>query len=547
MKRCAVYTIEAFVRSTQKVTVAAAIVTVPHSTPNPLQLLESCAPRAPLTLWRLQDEEQKMQFLQSICTACDTAVQENKEQELRVFCRWNKLVENIMCFAKHFHSSESTDLILVALQGMRDCSNSHTQVAATMMDALMDNFKPTPDDVQRIVTAIHRWRKLITEKRPNRIIWGVLHWLAASDPHAVTLSLLRCSPTCDNDTWELWKMVLSSVDVVPKMVQEILQLLEMAPLNQETKIGSLPLAATITLHEIVQHEQYDPQVRLYFPELFVALIFQMVSSRKRKMMEVIAVMVDLFCPSTPTSAIRIVVEVLHNLLQCAGLGHLAHYMERHGLWGQLLGAATWRDGLRTLARLMVKNYRHQCTPIFSHVHMLLQNHQLHWREVPAMVFYMEMQSCWEFRTNFCPGNIFRKYIRSEHPQSQELALRGLCILNARSMHLLLPDVLTWLQDTRADVKLQALQLLHNIVAQHPGHLRDELSQLAVHLLSCFNEDNVEVRCLSMELFAQLLVLPGKRRLLPHLETSLLPLFFHMNEEIPRVAKVGAARGLVRSL
>ncbi|OXB52143.1 hypothetical protein ASZ78_009349, partial [Callipepla squamata] len=151
----------------------------------------------------------------------------------------------VLCFAKHFHSSENTDLILVALQGMRDCSNYHTQVAATMMDALMDNFKPTPDDVQRIVTAIHRWRKLITEKRPNRIIWGVLHWLAASDPHAVTLSLLRCSPTCDNDTWELWKMVLSSVDVVPKMVQEILQLLEMAPLNQETKIGSLPLAVSL--------------------------------------------------------------------------------------------------------------------------------------------------------------------------------------------------------------------------------------------------------------------------------------------------------------
>ncbi|OXB51691.1 hypothetical protein ASZ78_002410, partial [Callipepla squamata] len=148
----------------------------------------------------------------------------------------------VLRFAKHFHSSENTDLILVALQGVRDCSNSHTQVAATMMAALMDSFKPTPDDVQRIVTAIHRWRKLITEKRPNRIIWGVLHWLAASDPHAVTLSLLRCSPTCDNDTWELWKMVLSSVDVVPKMVQEILQLLEMAPLNQETKIGSLPLA-----------------------------------------------------------------------------------------------------------------------------------------------------------------------------------------------------------------------------------------------------------------------------------------------------------------
>ncbi|OXB52332.1 UNVERIFIED_CONTAM: hypothetical protein H355_004488, partial [Colinus virginianus] len=439
-------TIEAFVRSTDKVTVAAAIAAVPHSPPNPLQLQESCDPRAPLTLWRLQDEEQKMRFLQSICTVCDTAVEEKKEQDLRIFCRRNKLVENIMellseeprgklcselrqqamaaitalsaveavledkiplltvCFqsivplpseqnldislysrvgwkspqeeeqeklkewedddeislftsttdivlrfATHFHSSENTDLILVALQGMRDCSNYNTLVAANMMAALIDNFKPTANDVQQIVTAIHRWRKLITEKRPKRIIRRALHWLADSDPRAVTLSLLRCSPTCDKDMWEVWKIVLSSEDVVPQIVQQLLQLLEMAPLSQETKIGSLPLAATIALHEIVQHEQYGPQLHLYFPELFVALIFQMVSSGVLTPMEVTAVMADPFCPSAPTSALRIVVEVLHNLLQCVGLEHLAHYMERHGLWGQLLGAATWRDGLCTLA------------------------------------------------------------------------------------------------------------------------------------------------------------------------------------------------------
>ncbi|OXB51867.1 UNVERIFIED_CONTAM: hypothetical protein H355_012699, partial [Colinus virginianus] len=463
VKPSAVDTIEAFVRSTDK------------------------------------DEEQKMRFLQSICTVCDTAVQENKEQDLRIFCRRNKLVENIM------------ELLSEEPRG-KLCSELRQQAMAAItalsaVEAVLEDKIPLltvcfqsilllPSEqnldislysrVQQIVTAIHRWRKLITENRPKRIIRHALHWLADSDPRAVTLSLLRCSPTCDKDMWELWKIVLSSEDVVPQIVQQLLKLLEMAPLSQETKIGSLPLAATIALHEIVQHEQYGPQLHLYFPELFVALIFQMVSSGVLTPMEVTAVMAGPFCPSAPTSALRIVVEVLHNLLQCAGLEHLAHYMERHGLWGQLLGAATWRDGLCTLARLMVKNYCHQCTPIFSHVHMLLQDHQLHWREVPAMAFYIEMQSCLEFRTNFCPGNIFRKYICSEHPQSQELALRGLRLLNARSMHLLLPDVLTWLQDTRVDVKLQALQLLHNIVAQHPGHLRDKLSQLAVHLLSCFN-------------------------------------------------------------
>ncbi|OXB51578.1 hypothetical protein ASZ78_007679 [Callipepla squamata] len=237
------------------------------------------------------------------------ALQEQEPEKLKEWedddetSLFTSTMDIVLRFAKHFHSSENTDLLLVALQGMRDCSN-YTLVAANMISALIGNFKPTTNDVQRIVTAIHRRRKVITEKQPKRIIQRALHWLAASDPHAVTLSLLRCSPTCDKDTWDLWKMALSSVHVVLKMLQQLLQLLEMAPLSQETEIGILPLAATITLHEIIQREQYGPQVRLYFPELFVALIFLMVSSGALTPMEVTAVMADLFCPSAPTSAIR---------------------------------------------------------------------------------------------------------------------------------------------------------------------------------------------------------------------------------------------------
>lgn len=55
------------------------------------------------------------------------------------------------------------------------------------------------------------------------------------------------------------------------------------------------------------------------------------------------------------------------------------------------------------------------------------------------------------------------------------------------MQLLLPDALLWLQDMRADIKLQAIHLLQDIVAQRPASIRGVLSQLAVQLLSCFNE------------------------------------------------------------
>ena len=50
----------------------------------------------------------------------------------------------------------------------------------------------------------------------------------------------------------------------------------------------------------------------------------------------------------------------------------------------------------------------------------------------------------------------------------------------------------------------------------------------------------------MELFALLLEAPGRKQLLLQAERSLLPLFIHMNEDIPNVAQVGAACGVTGS-
>eukprot|EP00076_Gallus_gallus_P035634 XP_025001172.1 uncharacterized protein LOC112530860 [Gallus gallus] len=154
-------------------------------------------------------------------------------------------------------------------------------------------------------------------------------------------------------------------------------------------------------------------------------------------------------------------------------------------WGQPPSPAS---ALPLPRRVMLKNCRDQCRPIFRHLQNLLQYHQLQWREVPAMAFYFELWSCQgHHEDDTCPQKIFRKYIRSKQPKSRELALRGLRNLYAGRMQLLLPDALLWLQDMRADIKLQAIHLLQDIAAQHPASIRGVLSQLAVQLLSCFNE------------------------------------------------------------
>ncbi|XP_048784338.1 maestro heat-like repeat family member 5 [Lagopus muta] len=321
------------------------------------------------------------------------------------------------------------------------------------------------------------------------------------------------------------------------MVRELLRLLEMAPLGLETESGTLTVAAATALYKLLQNLEYGPQLRLLFPELFVLLVIQLVSSGELGPLEATAITEEPFRPSAPTSAISMVMEALRLLLLCADMDNLALCMETQDLWAQLLGAATWRNGLRSLAKVMLRKCQSQSSCIFSHLQNLLRFHQLQWREVPAMALYFEMWSCQGPRDDdSCTEKIFRKYIASKRPESRELALRGLQDLYAGRTQLLLPDVLRWLQDVRADVKLQAMRLLRGILAQHPASIPGALGQLAVLLLSCFNEDDVELRWRSMELFALLLEAPGRKQLLPEAERSLLPLFIHMNEDIPNVAQ-----------
>ena len=67
--------------------------------------------------------------------------------------------------------------------------------------------------------------------------------------------------------------------------------------------GCFPQAAT-ALHKLLQYLDYGPQVRLVFPELFVALIIQLVSAGPLAPLEIIAITEDPFRQSAPTSAIR---------------------------------------------------------------------------------------------------------------------------------------------------------------------------------------------------------------------------------------------------
>ena len=43
-------------------------------------------------------------------------------------------------------------------------------------------------------------------------------------------------------------------------------------------------------------------------------------------------------------------ETAHSLLLCAEMDNLAFSMDTHNLWARLQGAATWQNGLHSLAK-----------------------------------------------------------------------------------------------------------------------------------------------------------------------------------------------------
>ncbi|XP_021269039.1 uncharacterized protein LOC110406611 [Numida meleagris] len=312
---------------------------------------------------------------------------------------------------------------------------------------------------------------------------------------------------------------------VPEILQELLRVLGSAPLKEAGESGGLPLTAATVLRRILRCRRYGRQLHALFPGLFLELVFQMLGNAEDE---------DVDEVSPP---IGMVLDLALDLLLFADLHELVEEMDACGIWKQLLCRDTWRSSIYSLARVMVQKCRHRRARIFAHLQKLLLHHELQWREVSAITLYVELRRYEELRVeDTCAEQIFRKYIRSEQLKSWEQAVYGLRSLYSGRQQLLLPDALQWLQDARPNMKVEAMRVLRYLVLEYPDSTRSVCGQLATQLLSCFNEDDMNVRWSSMRLFKLLLLQLGNRQLLPQAERSLLLLCIHLNEDLPKMAQ-----------
>ncbi|XP_064369370.1 maestro heat-like repeat-containing protein family member 7 isoform X2 [Dromaius novaehollandiae] len=455
-------------------------------------------------------------------------------------------------FSKCLQPSERTDIILTAIRGMRSFSAYDTQAAAHMLDVLVTDDASQLEQVPEIVRCVCRSLVSIPEVSARHSLNRALLALTCAYPDEVVMSLLHCSPSCNSAAKAMWRVMVSEAGAAEKVLRELLSVLEdWAPcktsISDGDHTGILSLAASRVLHAILRQPICPPEVQLFFPQLLLALLFQ-ISFALEMVPEEVAIFwgecqQDWCAPSSP---IRCTVEALKALLCSASYESRVLAMERKGAWDMLLTAETHHRGVAVLAREMTKAPRPQRAWIFHQLAALLSREEPS-HEIPAMAFLVELLVCADLSgEDKRVLKLFQRHLQSQSTVMRGLVLRGLLMLckrpeMARKVQALLPVIMECLQDADRDTCTKALVGLNNML-----HLLDDgqraspiTLQLAQKLLPLLDDESSCVRKLSIQLLKdvmEMVVGTARQQMEQQVQRSLLPLFFHLHDQVQSVAQ-----------
>ncbi|XP_068035042.1 maestro heat-like repeat-containing protein family member 9 [Anomalospiza imberbis] len=128
-----------------------------------------------------------------------------------------------------------------------------------------------------MVRYIHQWlmANQFAEHRLNRALLD----LTKEQPADVVMTLLRVAPSCDRAALTMWKSIMCSPRTAEPAQLILLDVLGSWPehstcTSDGDKTGVFVLAATVVMWKILQMPCVPHVVTVYFPRLFVHLLFQ---------------------------------------------------------------------------------------------------------------------------------------------------------------------------------------------------------------------------------------------------------------------------------
>ncbi|XP_065605768.1 maestro heat-like repeat-containing protein family member 7 [Cyrtonyx montezumae] len=493
-----------------------------------------------------------------------------KKPQLRV--RWQTLFyeqisqENnaskiFKMFLRYLLYPERVDVFLMAIKSMTEPRLHSTELAAHMVDVLAAEAHFPPGQVQKMVKMIYSSLPSIKAEPALESLGRALLVLASKHPREVVRSLLGCSPTCTSAAVTMWRAMLSEPPAVEKVLQELLQVLTNHSLCQmSASTGDRPrvlaLAAARTIPELLQLPLILKEAETIFPQLFLALLYQVSFTTELTLQEV-----GIFWEEhrqDQLTPVRAAVHSLKVLLCSVGLQRQMEAIQEGGGWDALLSAVTHLQGVQVVARVMRELPRALRVPIFHQLVELLST-KFCSGETVATVFLVEMLQCADLGEELRRVvSVFSTHLQSRSAGTQQLVLRGVLQLSkrqdtARKMLGLLPCITKQLQDADSGARAVALPVLSTLLRLLEGRkLSLAALELAGNLPALFEDESGTVRQLSIHLFLDTLsFVEGreKKKMRKEVYRSLVSLCLHLHDEEESVAKasqeafLGAARFL----
>ncbi|CAM4616346.1 unnamed protein product [Lepidochelys kempii] len=161
---------------------------------------------------------------------------------------WFTNTSNIaMMFGKYFNPSERMDVLLTAIEGMRDTSVHDSVAARHVLHVILWVPSPSLERVSEAVMSVYHNLDSISEPLAQQQLLKALVVLGDQYSEEVVTTLLGCSLSCDSVAVEMWRVLTSHPKTAEKVLRELLDRLQERPLRQHHDIsqreaGVAPLA-----------------------------------------------------------------------------------------------------------------------------------------------------------------------------------------------------------------------------------------------------------------------------------------------------------------
>ncbi|XP_054033841.1 uncharacterized protein LOC128899358 [Dryobates pubescens] len=490
-------------------------------------------------------------------------------------------------FTECLQPSSRAEIILMAIAAMEPTSGYNVSVAAHMVSSLVVDSSFLPGTVRKIVSAIYRKlpsiKALVALKSLDRALLALMD----QDPRAVVATLLHFSQRSSRygpqqplgllSHWQwgpetilrdfglatlhgvpadralcpfraastMWNVVLSKPQTREKVLQELVRVM-MDRSQRKTCIETDPrlfcMAAIKIVGKIVLQPTCQQEVKAIFPQLFLALLFQVSFTTELMPAEVLMWWDNQQEQCTP---IRSAVQSMRVLLCSMGLESQVLAIQEQGGWDALLRAKTHLMGVRIVAREMMEMPTLLRSTFFCQLAEILSGKDPSC-EMIAMVFFIETVECSDCEEELQRAlKILAMYLQSQCLGMPSLVLRAILRLTqrpdtARKTLVLLPLVLERLRDDDGASSAAALPVLAAMLRLLEGRrLNLAALELADKLWPLFGNESDTVRELSIRLFRdamRLVARQGKEKMKKVVCNSLLPLLFHLHDESKSVAQ-----------